>query len=559
MGADARVDVLLALKAKMEGFDGAATAVPNLSRAVRQAGKDIKQQTRSIGEDVDKLSAKLSLKFSAASIAKGIMGGIGIGSGAALIHLTVDKWVAIWKDSAEYAKVLQERAENIAEAMQATARAAREAFLGGLSPEKQREARLKEAADLEAKMQAAEARRAKSLGGIGWIQKAGDNPLGLSNAGVRVKNFGGENFGDPDTGLGGRDFVQLMQERADAAQLEWNTIRENLIKVRGEISKLDKELADSAKKTEEANQKNYEAKEKEKLAKHQALLKEDLANQKAVLDALERQDQALANLVDKYRSIADPSREFTKQIEEVNFLLRGEKISAQEAADAIANLTRAMEEAEAARVDKALTAFFGPLDEQSKEAFKEVQKEMKAFDREMAQLWNSVSDRAGQAFADVLLEGGNAFRSLAREISRSIIEITARLAIINPVLNAVFGGFKGFSALPTFFNKATAAGGGQFLTSGPTQFTVGDNPGGVELVSVLPLSGVGRSSINGRSVAMAGGGAALVGGGGDTITVHNHFTGGVTAGDLARMLPAIEERAMVGVLTAMQRRRDGFR
>lgn len=53
-----------------------------------------------------------------------------------------------------------------------------------------------------------------------------------------------------------------------------------------------------------------------------------------------------------------------------------------------------------------------------------------------------------------------------------------------------------------------AAGGGDFYTKGPTMLMVGDNPGGVERVTVEPISGRGNTVINPYSnlVAMAGGG-----------------------------------------------------
>lgn len=52
-----------------------------------------------------------------------------------------------------------------------------------------------------------------------------------------------------------------------------------------------------------------------------------------------------------------------------------------------------------------------------------------------------------------------------------------------------------------------AAGGGQFVTSGPTLLVVGDNPGGRERVSVEPLSGRGQTRIapGGGVLAAAGG------------------------------------------------------
>lgn len=60
-----------------------------------------------------------------------------------------------------------------------------------------------------------------------------------------------------------------------------------------------------------------------------------------------------------------------------------------------------------------------------------------------------------------------------------------------------------------------AAGGGDFMTKGPTLLLVGDNPGGVERVTVEPVSGRGQTRINpaGNLVAMAGGGTLTTYGG----------------------------------------------
>jgi len=67
----------------------------------------------------------------------------------------------------------------------------------------------------------------------------------------------------------------------------------------------------------------------------------------------------------------------------------------------------------------------------------------------------------------------------------------------------------------------TGGAGGTFMTSGPTHLTVGDNPGGVELVTVAPLSGVGSTHVTGNAAQMAGGGALFAGGGGGGGTTNN--------------------------------------
>jgi hypothetical protein len=63
--------------------------------------------------------------------------------------------------------------------------------------------------------------------------------------------------------------------------------------------------------------------------------------------------------------------------------------------------------------------------------------------------------------------------------------------------------FTGFDAIRNI-NKA--AGGGRFMTKGPTLLMVGDNPGGREEVTVKPLSGRGQTKVSGNLVQMAGGG-----------------------------------------------------
>ena len=57
------------------------------------------------------------------------------------------------------------------------------------------------------------------------------------------------------------------------------------------------------------------------------------------------------------------------------------------------------------------------------------------------------------------------------------------------------------------------AGGGDFVTNGPTTITVGDNPGGREFVSVVPISGTGTTRPVAGGYAMAGGGTIDAGDG----------------------------------------------
>lgn len=113
------------------------------------------------------------------------------------------------------------------------------------------------------------------------------------------------------------------------------------------------------------------------------------------------------------------------------------------------------------------------------------------------------------------------FRGLGNIAGQVLTDLMVKLLIVRPLLslfgisNAAGGAPAGIKVLGEIGgNSVASAGGGTFVTNGPTHFTVGDNPGGVELVNVIPLSGVGRTTVRGASARMAGGGSMLVGGGG---------------------------------------------
>lgn len=162
---------------------------------------------------------------------------------------------------------------------------------------------------------------------------------------------------------------------------------------------------------------------------------------------------------------------------------------------------------------------------------------------------------------------GDAWRGVGNIVGQVLTDLMIKLLIVRPLL-AAFGIGDAAPAGATGAGAATvvSGGGGSFLTSGPTHFTVGDNPGGVELVSVLPISGVGQTTVNGAAMRMAGGGTAMVAGGargglmgGDTLHVHNTFNGGVSREEVLGLVPMIVEASKAGVHEARRRHRGGHR
>lgn len=82
-------------------------------------------------------------------------------------------------------------------------------------------------------------------------------------------------------------------------------------------------------------------------------------------------------------------------------------------------------------------------------------------------------------------------------------------ANLGAILSGITAVLVGITQAKSFLGNK-AAGGGNFVTKGPTMLLVGDNPGGVEHISVTPISGKGTTRVVEGSgltkVAMAGGG-----------------------------------------------------
>jgi len=80
-----------------------------------------------------------------------------------------------------------------------------------------------------------------------------------------------------------------------------------------------------------------------------------------------------------------------------------------------------------------------------------------AFAESMGNMFGDIANNASSAFAEMVLTGENAFKALPQMAARAALEIVARMAIINPLMNALFGGFSGFQILPAFFGAGAAA------------------------------------------------------------------------------------------------------
>lgn len=109
---------------------------------------------------------------------------------------------------------------------------------------------------------------------------------------------------------------------------------------------------------------------------------------------------------------------------------------------------------------------------------------------------------------------------------------------LGPVFGPIAAAIAIATGLANIANISAAAGGGDFVTSKPTLLLVGDNPGGRERVTVEPLSGRGKTTVNPNSglIAMAGGGTITTTGYGGFADRANSMKGIIDYSELAEAM-----------------------
>ena len=148
-------------------------------------------------------------------------------------------------------------------------------------------------------------------------------------------------------------------------------------------------------------------------------------------------------------------------------------------------------------------------------------------------------------FVNSLMEGESAldsFKNFAKDIVGQIITTFLQMAVVNKILNAVFGGINGYTPMPTMDVGARASGGS---VNGGSPYLVGER--GPEMF--VPNSG-GRI-VNGHNTnnMMGGGGGVVVN---QTINLSAGVVGTVRS-EVQRMMPQIANVTKAGVLEATRR------
>jgi len=161
------------------------------------------------------------------------------------------------------------------------------------------------------------------------------------------------------------------------------------------------------------------------------------------------------------------------------------------------------------------------------------------------------------AFATAAEQGGELQKAIALtnvgiNLGTAIGNLVATTSAPSPD-NLLTGGIAGFvkyaaglTQILTAIGSAkniiggAAAGGGEFMTKGPTMMLVGDNPGGREKITVEPIGAKGKTVVNPKSnlMALAGGGTVYADGGAAVSSMSSSVNNAFNVKEMVKNIPA---------------------
>lgn len=439
----------------------------------RRAERAAQGTSSKVSAEVDKLSRSLEKKFSLSDIGKSLLSGFGLGSGFAVLNTTMGLVTQAFEE--HKAKLVE--IDNIWLSINAKSK---EYQLSLLGPKEQVGALEKELAGLQE--QYLELVKPKV------IEFQTFTPDGQVTTGKSISKFGTTD-----------DMLQVaknLQEQHDIGK---------------KLEELRKRMADDAHKASDQT-------------------KQDL------LEISKLHNQTWASMEKNYQAmLADmPEHDFIARRDAIEDMFYTGKIGAEAASKAIkeldadqerwtANATKAAEENM-----KIWAEFFDTVSDagvtQALENNREYAKDMKD---SMVYFADGV-----ESFLDDAIARGKDFGDVISDLGNSIVSTFLKLSVVNPLMNSIFGGAKGWTALPTLFGFADGGrppvGRASLVGERGPELFIPDTAG-----TVVPNHELG--------------------GGGDSFSFTYNFASGVQRSEIMPMLK-MQERSIISRIVDAQRR-----
>ena len=182
----------------------------------------------------------------------------------------------------------------------------------------------------------------------------------------------------------------------------------------------------------------------------------------------------------------------------------------------------------------------------AREAWESLDPVGKEITKTFTEIYSSLSSEGSKAFAEMVLDGRSSFSDLVRIVEEAVLEMAAKLAIINPLINAMFnlGGTK--NELASWWSIRSLFGG----------FFAGGGRPSTGAVSVVGESGPELFIPDSPGTIIPAHALAAVGEGGDSFTFNYSIPTGVTRAELMPALRMSQEQTISRIM-AMKRQGGG--
>ena len=408
-----------------------------------RADNEARRASSSIDKEVTKLTKTLERKFGLADIGKDLLRGFGVGSGFEVMNLAIDKVGDLWKDAQEEAKNYLEVSEKIMASMREITKATHDAQFGAMFDPKEQLAKKKsDLADIDKKIGDTSSKIAELNADLG---KLGTGSGGGIISGSSVDPLAGKyGYGHTMRGVG-----DIITDQAVKAGDEQNA----LIKERIALLVQIRELTDKVNKAT-TDQLVKETKVSETLGKlHTDYdgVDEAMAIGSGAASDLEEEmnKQALA-----FKDMGDPLLKYGRQMEDIAYLQKQGKLTADQATSAIAHLNEEMaKETNGDTFKKLEESIFGPGE-------KDIENKIKKQADEAANAAHDLGWAFSSAFEDAVIGGGklrDVVRGLEQDLERMILRQTITKPMGDWVSNSISsaGGISGiFKGIGSIFGFA---------------------------------------------------------------------------------------------------------
>ncbi len=499
----------------------------------RRADNAARRTTASIDGQVDKLAKSVGKRFSMAGVGTSILQGLGLGSGFAAAQTAADMLVKHFERAADIAKQIE---QSTAKQLEITRQ-----IIALRQSDSQKVLTLE--SDIERKTRELAAAQAQRFDKI--------YAVGSSNPEREVPR--------PHTEKEALEVTKIIEELktlylekdklAKSLSEPFKQAKDDVEAYYDEIEKINKLVAMGPANlglTEDQGQAAMiAAGEKFFAGRIAEARKTQDTGIKALAEGIRQQEQAFDEMVKTQRDANVETERTRKENETLAEAFRQAVDPARQYQLEMENLYRVMAllspEEVAANVERIKTAM---VDAKLEDFFSEIDARSRMTGNSMEDLGNSaqmVGFMMGSAFEDAVLGGGelsDVINGLVSDIARMALQ----LAIVNPILNGIFGGTKGWSMLPSLFGGGKARGGA--VDAG---YTYRVNEDGQEFF---------RPNVGGTVMPVgASRGLSDSGGGGDSYSFTYNITAGVTHAELLPVLQAQEQRTISALRDAQRRRK----